>query len=64
MDCGLTCLSMISRYHGRNLNIEKIRQYTQLGKEGVNLYGISDAAEKMGFRTLSVKIPFDKITYR
>jgi ATP-binding cassette subfamily B protein len=61
MDCGPTCLSMISRYHGRNLNIEKIRQYTQLGKEGVNLYGISDAAEKMGFRTLSVKITFDKL---
>ena len=61
MDCGPTCLSMISRFHGRSLNIEKIRQYTQLGKEGVNLYGISDAAEKMGFRTLSVKITFDKL---
>lgn len=61
MDCGPTCLSMISRFHGRNLNIEKIRQYTQLGKEGVNLYGISDAAEKIGFRTLSVKISFAKL---
>jgi ATP-binding cassette subfamily B protein len=61
MDCGSTCLSMISNFHGRRVNIEKIRQYTQLGKEGVNLYGISDAAEKIGFRTLSVEISFEKL---
>lgn len=61
MDCGPTCLSMISNFHGRRVNIEKIRQYTQLGKEGVNLYGISDAAEKIGFRTLSVEISFEKL---
>lgn len=61
MDCGPTCLSMISRFHNRNINIEKIRQYTQLGKEGVNLYGISDAAEQIGFRTLSVELSFKKL---
>jgi ATP-binding cassette subfamily B protein len=52
---------MISKFNGRNINTEKIRQYTQLGKEGVNLYGISDAAEQIGFRTLSVEISFDKL---
>jgi ATP-binding cassette subfamily B protein len=61
MDCASTCLSMISKFHGRHLDIEKIRQYTQLGKEGVNLYGISDAAEQIGFRTLSVEISFEKL---
>lgn len=61
MDCGPTCLFMISKYHGRHINIEKIRQYIQLGKEGVNIYGISNAAEQIGFRTLSVELSFEKI---
>jgi len=30
-------------------------------REGVSLLGISDAAEAIGFRTLGVKIPFDKL---
>lgn len=61
MDCGPTCLSMISKFYSRNINIEKIRQYTQLGKEGVNVYGISNAAEQIGFRTLSVELSFEKL---
>lgn len=61
LDCGPTCIAMISKFHGRTVNIEKIRQYTQLSKEGTNLYGISDAAEQIGFRTLSVEISFEKL---
>jgi ATP-binding cassette, subfamily B, bacterial len=61
MDCGPTCLYMISKFHGRNLNIETIRNHTELGKEGVNLFGISNAAEKIGLRTLSVEISFEKL---
>lgn len=36
MDCGPTCLYMIGRYYGRNFSIEKLRELTQIGKEGVN----------------------------
>jgi ATP-binding cassette, subfamily B, bacterial len=61
MDCGPTCLYMISKFHGRNLNIETIRNHTELGKEGVNLLGISNAAEKIALRTLSVEISFEKL---
>ncbi|PJE48244.1 MAG: hypothetical protein CUR34_01870 [Sediminibacterium sp.] len=52
---------MINKFYCGNINIEKIRQYTQLGKEGVNVYGISDAAEQIGFRTLSVELSFEKL---
>ena len=61
MDCGPTCLYMISRYFGRTINLETIRKNTELGKNGVNLYGISNAAEKIGLRTLSVEISFEKL---
>ncbi len=61
MDCGPTCLYMLSRFHGKNMNIETIRNHTELGKEGVNLFGISNAAEELGFRTISVEISFEKL---
>ncbi len=61
MDCGPTCLYMISKFHGRNLDIEKLRTNTELGKEGVNLFGISNAAEIIGLKTLGVEISFEKL---
>ncbi len=57
MDCGPTCLYMICNYYKRTINIETLRQLTEIGKEGVNLLGISNAAEKIGFRTMAVQIP-------
>lgn len=61
MDCGPTCLRMIARYYGRHFNTDSIRQKTGLGKQGVSLLGISETAEKMGFRTRGVQIGFDKL---
>lgn len=56
MDCGPTSLYMVSKCHGRNFNIEKLRKLTEIGKEGVNILGISDAAEKIGYRTQAVQL--------
>lgn len=55
MDCGPTCLYMICRHYGRRFSIEKLRMLTEIGKEGVNILGISDAAEQVGFRTVAVQ---------
>ena len=55
MDCGPTCLAMVSRHYGRRFSIEKLRELTEIGKDGVNLLGISDAAEKIGFRTQALQ---------
>ena len=56
MDCGPTSLYMVSKYHGRVLSLEKLRELTEIGKEGVNILGISDAAEKIGYRTQAVQL--------
>lgn len=61
MDCGPTCLYMISRYYGRVFSMEKLRELTEIGKEGVSLLGISDAAEKIGFQTTALQISFKKL---
>ena len=58
MDCGPTCLYMVGRYYGRAFSLEKLRELTEIGKEGVNLLGISDAAEKIKFQTTGLQLSF------
>jgi ATP-binding cassette subfamily B protein len=61
MDCGATCLRMVAKYYGKTFSITDLRQATQTNREGINLQGLADAAEKIGFRTLGVKVPFNKL---
>jgi ATP-binding cassette subfamily B protein len=52
---------MIAKHHGRNLNLQKLRDASGFSREGVSLLGIAEAAESVGFRTLAVKVPFEKL---
>jgi ATP-binding cassette subfamily B protein len=52
---------MVAKHYGRGLSIQKLREATQIGKEGVSLLGISEAAESIGFKTLAVKVPFKQL---
>ena len=61
MDCGPTCLRMISKYYGATISLEKIKRFSETTREGSSLNEISSAAEKIGFRTLGVKIDFEKL---
>lgn len=56
MDCGPTCLFIICKYYGRSFDLGKLRALTEIGKEGVNILGISDAAEKIGYRSQAVQL--------
>ena len=58
MDCGPTCLQMITKYHGKSISLQTLREKAQIGKEGVSMLGISEAAESVGFRTQAVKIAY------
>lgn len=57
MDCGPTCLRMISKHHGKSYNLPFLREKCFIDKIGVSMRGISEAAEIIGLRTLAVKIP-------
>jgi len=61
MDCGPTCLAMICKYYGKRFAIQTLRDKTEIGKEGVNLLGISNAAESLGFRTQGVQLTFQQL---
>lgn len=61
MDCGPTCLQMLAKHFGRYFSLGELRKKSFLTREGVSLLGISEAAEAIGFRTLGVKVPFEKL---
>lgn len=62
MDCGPTCLRMISHFYGKHYSMETIRQLTGFNLVGSSLLGLSEAAERLGFRTRAVKITYDQLT--
>ena len=59
MDCGPTCIQMVSQYFGRKPKIESVRELCGKSQQGVSLFGINKACEKLGFRTLPAKVDFD-----
>ena len=61
MDCGPTCLRMVCSYYGRKIPIQKLRELCYINKGGVNLLAISEAAEKIGFRTTGVKLSISQL---
>lgn len=61
MDCGAVCLQIISKYYGRYLSQQRLRDLCHITHNGVSLLGISDAAEAIGFRTVGVKITWEQL---
>ncbi|TCC98320.1 peptidase domain-containing ABC transporter [Pedobacter hiemivivus] len=61
MDCGPTCLRIIAKYYGRNYSLQRLREICGINREGVSLLGISEAAEKIGFRTTGARLSLVKL---
>lgn len=61
MDCGPTCLQMVAYHYGREFNLEYLREISNITKAGVSFLGISNAADKIGLKTLAVKINLEKL---
>lgn len=60
-DCGPTCLRIIAKHYGKSIALQTIRNLSETTREGSSLLGLSDAAEKLGFRSLGVKIDFETL---
>ena len=61
MDCGPSCLKMVSGFYKRSFSLETLRKRCFITKEGVSFLGLSEAADSLGFRTIGVKIPFNRL---
>jgi len=61
MDCGATCLKMVSTYYGKEYELDTLRKACYTAKDGVSLFSISEAAEQLGFKTIGGKLTFEKL---
>jgi ATP-binding cassette, subfamily B, bacterial len=61
MDCGPTCLGIIIENYGISYNLRKLKELCHKTREGVSLLRISEAAETIGFRTLSCKLSWSQL---
>jgi len=61
MDCGPSCLRMIAKYHGKSFSIQHLREKSYILRTGVNLMGLSEAAESIGLRSTTVRTSIKKI---
>lgn len=61
MDCGPTCLRMISKFYGKNFSGEYIRDIAYLSRVGTSLGGLADAAESIGMSSLALNIDYQTL---
>lgn len=60
-DCGPTSLRMIAKFYGQNYSQEMLRKHCHITRRGVNMLGISEGAQHIGFDTIGIKITFDQL---
>lgn len=54
-------MRIISKHYGKLISLKEIRELSETTREGSNLLKLSDAAEAIGFKTIGIKINFEKL---
>ena len=52
---------MITKHYGRNYSIQKLRALCYTNRGGTTLWNLSDAAEKIGLRSLGVRVTIEQL---
>jgi ATP-binding cassette subfamily B protein len=60
-DCGPTCLRMVSKFYGKEYSLQYLRELCYTERVGSSLLGISDGAEKIGFRTIGARLTWAQL---
>ena len=58
MDCGPTCLRMITKFYGKNLSSEHLYELANLTRVGTSLGNLADAAEAIGMSSLAINVNY------
>lgn len=61
-DCGAACLASIAEHFKLKIPLARIRQYASTDKKGTNLFGLIEAATKLGFMAKGVKGPIESLS--
>ncbi|MFZ7166080.1 MAG: cysteine peptidase family C39 domain-containing protein [Bacteroidota bacterium] len=59
LSCGVACLRMIAKYFGKDYNSKYFKSFAE--QKETNMLQLNNAAEKLGFKTLCVKISLKKL---
>lgn len=60
-DCGPTCLRIVSKFYGKVIPLQQIRTLSETTRAGSSFMGLSNAAEKIGYSSLGIKIDFNTL---
>jgi ATP-binding cassette subfamily B protein RaxB len=55
-ECGLGCLTMISRYYGHDVDLNGLRQRFALSMAGASLRGLMSLADQLGFSSRALRV--------
>jgi ATP-binding cassette subfamily B protein len=58
MDCGAACLSMVSRFFGRKIDVPTWRSLVHVTRDGASLFSLKKAAEHVGFEAIGIKTEY------
>ncbi len=61
MQCGPVCLQMIGKFYGRDLDLKQIEKNAKMDFEGTSLLGLSEAADTIGLKNLSIKTTIETL---
>jgi len=60
-DCGATCLKIILKHYKITYSASLLTEMCETTREGSSFYHISEAAEKIGFRTAGLELTFQQL---
>jgi len=60
-DCGPACLSMILRFYGKRVALNRLRTLAAAGRSGSTLYQLAEAGETLGFQTRGLQTSLDQV---
>ena len=61
LDCGLTCLKMVADFHGKDYSLDLLKENCQVQISDFCLESISEAAEKIGFKCITMKLSYRQL---
>ncbi len=56
MDCGPACIKIVAQWYGKALLLEQLRSLCGTTRSGTSMFGLSKAAEQVGFTTDAVQL--------
>ncbi len=59
MDCGPTCIAMISQFHNRPCNLNLIREMAETSRYGTSLLSLAKTAEKLSYLARGVRANYE-----